>query len=88
MYESTSVVGERGQITLPKAIREKEGIRKKDRVIVRIENEKIVVEKLLGKKQKEALMVEGYKKLSKLSLEICKEWEVTEKEANRFLDDY
>lgn len=87
MYESTSVVGERGQITLPKAIREKEGIRKRDRVIVRIENEKIVVEKLLGKKQKEALMKEFYVKYAKLNLEICDEWKYASTEADRFLDE-
>lgn len=87
MYESVSIVGERGQITIPKIIREKEGIKMHDKVVVKLEDKKIVVEKILGKKEKEALMIEGYKKTAKLSLEICKEWEVTEKEVNRFLDE-
>ena len=55
MYESVTVVGERGQITIPKTIREKEGLKKKDKVIVKIENDKIVVEKALSKKEKENL---------------------------------
>ena len=88
MYESVCTVGERGQITIPKSIREKEGLKEKDKVLVKIENERIVLEKLLSKKKKEELMIEGYKKMAKLSLEICKEWETTEKEANRFLDEY
>ncbi|MBI5872194.1 hypothetical protein HZB88_03860 [archaeon] len=48
-----------------------------------------MIEKAAGdRKEKEKLMIEGYKKTAKLSLETVKEWEVTEKEANRFLDDY
>jgi AbrB family looped-hinge helix DNA binding protein len=81
-------VGERGQITIPKIIREKEGIKMHDKVVVKLEDRKIVVEKILSKKEKEKLMIEGYKKMAKSSLEICKEWEPTEKEASRFLDDY
>lgn len=88
MYECISTVGERGQITIPKSIRDKEGIKEKDKVVVKLENEKIVVEKVMGKKEKERLMAEGYKKMDKLNLQICKEWEAADKEANRFLDDY
>ncbi len=88
MYESVSVVGERGQITIPKIIREKEGIKEKDKVVVKIENEKIVVEKLLTKKKKAALMIEGYKKNAKRDLEIEAEWKHASKEAEGFLDDY
>jgi len=88
MYESISIVGERGQITIPKTIRELEGLKAKDRVIVKVEDKRIVVEKLLSRKEKEKLMIEGYKKTAKLSLEICKEWEAADREANRFLDEY
>ena len=87
MYESEVLVGERGQITIPKIIREKEGIKEKDRVVVKIEDNKIIVEKVIDKKGREKLMIEGYKKMAKLSLEINKEWEVVDKEANRYLDD-
>ena len=88
MYESITVVGERGQITIPKIIRDIEGIKAKDKVIVKIENEKIVVEKKLSKREKEKLMVEGYKKMAKLSLEIEDEWKFVSKEADAMLDDY
>lgn len=88
MYESIAVVGERGQITIPKTIRDLEGIKAKDKVVVKIEDEKIVVEKALGKKQKEELMAEGYKKMAKLSLEIEHELKYTSKEADAMLDDY
>jgi len=87
VYESEVLVGERGQITIPKIIREKEGIKEKDRVVVKIEDNKIIVEKVIDKKGREKLMIEGYKKMAKLSLEINKEWEVVDKEANRYLDD-
>ena len=86
MYESITVVGERGQITIPKIIRELEQIRPKDRVIVKVENEKVVVEKLLGKKEKEELMKEYYTKYAELHKKINKEWEIVDKEANRFLE--
>lgn len=88
MYEHISVVGQRGQITIPKIIRENEGIKENDKVIVKIEGNQIVIEKQFDKKEKEKQMVEGYKKMAKLNLELCKEWEVTEKEANRYLDEY
>lgn len=60
MYESITVVGERGQITIPKVIRELEKIRPGNKMIVKFENERIVLEKVLGKKYKEELMKEYY----------------------------
>jgi AbrB family looped-hinge helix DNA binding protein len=88
VYESIAVVGERGQITIPKTIREVEGINAKDKVIVKIENKKIVVEKKLSKKEKEELMKEYYQKYSKLDEEIEEEWKYASKEADEMLDDY
>lgn len=88
MYESIAVVGERGQITIPKTIREIEKIKPKDRVIVKIENDKIVVEKSLSRKQKEKLMIEGYKKTAKSDLEMEAEMRCASKEADEMLDDY
>jgi AbrB family looped-hinge helix DNA binding protein len=85
MYESITVVGERGQITIPKAIREREGLKAKDKVIVKIENDRVVVEKLLGKKQKEELLKEYYTKFAGFHKEVNKEWEAADREANRFL---
>lgn len=88
MYESVTVVGERGQITIPKLIREKEGLKKKDKLVVKIEDRRIVVEKLLSKKQKEQLMIEGYKKTAEESLKISEEMRHASKEADEMLDEY
>ena len=88
MYESATVVGERGQITIPKAIREKEGLKTKDKVIVKIENNRIVVEKILSKKENEKLMIEGYKKMAKIGQKIEDEMKYASKEADEMLDDY
>ena len=87
MYESESLVGERGQITIPKIIREKEGIKPKDKVMIKIENGRIVIEKI-GKENFEILMKEYYEKYGKRHEEIAKEWEVTESEVNKYLDEY
>ncbi|MFH1246884.1 MAG: AbrB/MazE/SpoVT family DNA-binding domain-containing protein [Candidatus Micrarchaeota archaeon] len=88
LYEHISIVGERGQITIPKAIREKEGLKAQDRVVVKIENDRIVVEKTLSKQAKEKLMAEGYKKLAWLDKEIEEEWKYASKEADAMIDDY
>ena len=88
MYESIAVVGERGQITIPKIIRQIEGIKPNDKLVIKIENEKIVVEKALSKKEKEKLMAQGYKEMAKLDLEIEEEWKYVSKEADEMLDDY
>ena len=87
MYESVTVVGERGQITIPKLIREKEGLNAKDKVIVSIVDNKIVVEKF-SREDKEKLMIEGYKKMAKLDEEIEDEWKYVSKEADEMIDDY
>ena len=88
MYESITVVGERGQITIPKIIREKQGLGKKDKAIVKIENGRIIVEKALSKKEREALMIEGYKKMAKTDKGLEKEMRYASKEADEMLDDY
>lgn len=43
MGRDTRIVGERGQITIPKDLRERFGIRGGDEVVVRAENEQIVI---------------------------------------------
>ncbi|MBI5635657.1 AbrB/MazE/SpoVT family DNA-binding domain-containing protein [Candidatus Micrarchaeota archaeon] len=88
VYESITVVGERGQITIPKDIRDKEGLKAKDRVIVKIENNQIVVEKALSKKEKDKLLAEYYRKYAKLEDETSRDWEHVSKEADAMLDDY
>ena len=88
MYERIITVGERGQITIPKTIREKEGLKKKDKVIVKLEDDKIVVEKIMPKKEKEKLMKEYYLKYAKLNEKIAEEWKYASKEADEMLDEY
>ncbi|MFH1587707.1 MAG: AbrB/MazE/SpoVT family DNA-binding domain-containing protein [Candidatus Diapherotrites archaeon] len=88
MYETICVIGERGQITIPKTIREIKGMNPKEKVIVKIENDKIVVEKKLSKKEKEELMKEYYIKHAKENDGLAKEMESVSMEASRFLDDY
>jgi AbrB family looped-hinge helix DNA binding protein len=88
MYESIAVVGERGQITIPKTIRKIENIKAKDKVTVKIENNKIVVEKYLSENQKEELMKEGYKRMAELSLELEEELGNAGREADEMLNEY
>jgi AbrB family looped-hinge helix DNA binding protein len=88
MVELTTVVGERGQITIPKPIRQREGLQAKDRVAVKIEGNRIVIEKTQSKKQKQEQMMEGYKKLAAASLKTEDEWKYTSKEADEMLDEY
>lgn len=88
MFESLAVVGDRGQITIPKSIRDLENLKPRDKVIVKIENEKIVVEKALGRAEKERLMAEGYKAMAGLDKALEKEMAHVGKEADEMLDDY
>ena len=88
MYESMTTVGERGQITIPKEIRKKESLMPKDKVIVKIENGKIIVEKAVSKKEKEELMKEYYIKNAKEDEKLAEEWKYVSKEADAMLDDY
>ena len=88
MYEHVSVVGERGQITLPKAIRDKEGLKPEDKVIVKIEEDKIVVEKLVSKQEKKRQMIEGYRYFSGLDGILEENFKYSSSEADAMLDDY
>ena len=51
-------VGERGQVTLPKELRERFGIHGGDEVVVRDENDRIVIEKPVDR----ATLAEGYRR--------------------------
>jgi len=88
LFESIVTVGERGQITIPQIIREKENLKKKSKVIVGMENGRIFVDKVLAKKEKEALIKEYYQKYSDFEKKITKEWEHVSKEADEMLDEY
>jgi AbrB family looped-hinge helix DNA binding protein len=88
VYETVCVVGERGQITIPKTIREISGLRKKDKVIVKMEGTSIVVEKKRSKKETEHLLKEYHREHGNLDLEIVREWDPASKEADAMIDDY
>ena len=88
VFESICVVGERGQITLPKSIRTINGIKSKDKLVVKMENERMIVEKLESRTETEKLLKEYYKKYSKQNLKVCKDWEKVDKETEAMLNDY
>lgn len=90
MYESYTIVGERGQITIPKIIREKADIKSKQRLIVKIENNYICIvkEEVISKKNKDKKMIEGYKSMNKIDKKITNDFKYVVSEANEYLGDY
>jgi len=90
MYEAYTVVGERGQITLPKIIRDKAEIKSKERLIVKIENNNIYIvkEDVLLKKDKEKKMIEGYKAMANINKKLENDFKYATSEANDYLGDY
>ena len=71
------VIGYRGQVTIPKCIRELEGLKPRDKVVFRVENGNILLEKF-SKLQKERLLKEYYSKYENLERSCCK-WMGTSK---------
>ena len=57
-------------------------------IINKIEDNRIIVEKHLNKKEKEKLMAEGYAKMARLDEETAEEWKYVSTEADAMLDDY
>lgn len=76
-------MGKRGQVTLPKELRERLGISHGDEVVVREEDGKVVIETLVSK---EAL-AEGYRRRSETAAEIAEEMECVSDEANKQIGD-
>ena len=76
-------VGERGQVTLPKELRERLGISHGDEVVIREEDGKVVIETSVTKED----LAEGYRRRSETSEEIAKEMEEASKEADEQLGD-
>jgi AbrB family looped-hinge helix DNA binding protein len=74
LFESESVIGERGQVTIPKIIREKKNLVAGEKVVFKIEGDKIIMEKnKIDKKEKERLMKEYYTKFAKENEELSEE---------------
>ncbi|SDR43383.1 AbrB/MazE/SpoVT family DNA-binding domain-containing protein [Natronobacterium texcoconense] len=76
-------IGERGQITIPKQLREALDLRGGDEVLVREEGEKIVIERPISRED----LAEGYQKRTRQQQEIVDEMRGTAQEANDHLGD-
>lgn len=81
--DETRTVGERGQVTLPKALRERFDIQGGDEVIVREESDQIVIEKPVTR----ADFAEGYRRRAGRDREIADSFETVSREADEQLGD-
>ncbi len=71
------IVGQRGQVTIPKSIREKEHIHSGDKVVVSDRNGEIVIKKADMSEE----LKEGYQNLAEQSIEMSEEMLTASKEA-------
>ena len=76
-------VGERGQVTLPKALREKFGISGGDEVVIHEEGGKITIEKPISR----AELAEGYRQYAAESDALAAELRGVSREADQYLGD-
>jgi AbrB family looped-hinge helix DNA binding protein len=88
MYNGFTLVGQRGQITIPKEIRKKLNIKQKDKLLVSIKSNNIIVKKVVSDKEIKKLMAEGYKKMAKIDKETVDDFKYVDSEANKFIGDY
>jgi AbrB family looped-hinge helix DNA binding protein len=76
-------VGERGQVTIPKELRERFGIEGGDDVVIREEAGKLVIERPVTREE----LAEGYRQRAKRSLELADELADVSTEATEHLGD-
>lgn len=76
-------VGERGQVTLPKELRERFGIHGGDEVVVQEEEGQIVIEKPVSREE----LAEGYRRRANQARHLADEMDKTSREANDHLGD-
>ena len=76
-------VGERGQVTLPKELREKLDIHGGDEVLVHEEDGKITIEKPLSREE----FAEGYRRRAAESEALAEELDSVSREADEYLGD-
>jgi AbrB family looped-hinge helix DNA binding protein len=88
MIEKIVSVGERGQVTIPKEIRDKEGIKPKDKLLFRRKDGKTIFEKITSKKELEEQVKEYYNKYYAFEEKLAKDWKYVSKEADEMLDEY
>jgi len=83
MANQTRKVGERGQVTIPKELRDRRGISSGDEIeFVELDHEIV-----LKPPTDEARMAEGYQKYAERSRKLSEEMEVASSEATNFLGD-
>lgn len=83
MSEDTRTVGERGQVTIPKHLRERFGIEGGDEVVVRERGGQIVIETPVTR----ADLAEGYRRRSELLADLDEEMVDVSREADEQLGD-
>ncbi|MDZ7746900.1 MAG: AbrB/MazE/SpoVT family DNA-binding domain-containing protein [Halobacteriales archaeon] len=76
-------IGQRGQVTIPKALRERFGITGGDDVVIREEDGKIVIKRPVTREE----MAEGYRRRAKQTRELAAELEGVSTEADDHLGD-
>jgi AbrB family looped-hinge helix DNA binding protein len=76
-------VGERGQVTIPKELRERFGIKGGDDVVIHEEAGKLVIERPVTREE----LAEGYRQRAQRTGELVDELEGVSTEANRHLGD-
>ncbi|PSQ47812.1 AbrB family transcriptional regulator [Halobacteriales archaeon SW_6_65_15] len=81
MTRSTRRVGERGQVTIPKWIREQEGITGGDEVVIDREDGKIVIRKAVTEDE----LAAAYEEHADRARRVNEEWEHASSEANEEL---
>jgi AbrB family looped-hinge helix DNA binding protein len=76
-------VGERGQVTIPKELRERFGIKGGDDVVIHEEAGKLVIERPVTREE----LAEGYRQRAQQTRELATELEGVSTEANEHLGD-
>jgi len=79
----TRTVGERGQVTIPKELREQLGITGGDEVVVREEDGRVIIERQTVRER----LAEGYRERAERDRRIDKEMAGVSGEANEDLGD-
>jgi AbrB family looped-hinge helix DNA binding protein len=88
MYNGYTLVGQRGQITIPKVIRKKLNIKEKDKLLVTIKLDNMIVKKVVSENKIKKLMAKGYKEMTKIDQETVDDFKYVDSEANDFIGDY
>lgn len=83
MPEHTRKVGERGQVTIPKEVRERRGIEGGDEVVFVVVDDEIRIKPPTDEER----LAEGYQKRAERSRLLAEEMEASSSEATRRLGD-